>query len=110
MLQQSPPSILSLLAEIVVHKPVRLELNNGLQIMGRVISYDAQTMNMVLDNITASGALTTTADGEKQWLPSPPQLAAAHRVIIRGSHLRYIDFLEPSAARTAASVLEEKVA
>jgi small nuclear ribonucleoprotein (snRNP)-like protein len=90
----------------LLHKQVTVELINGLRITGRIVQFDAETMNVKLDSITStelvykSGSHLETAD----VLQRPPQLPAMHSIALRGSTIKWLDVASDEPSGAAVSV------
>ena len=65
-------------------KAVSVTLKNGVIVQGRVVEFDAETSNMVVD---VSGARASSVN-----LNTPPHLLCVPRATIRGSAVAFIDF------------------
>lgn len=83
-----------------IHTLVRVELTNGSIITGRLVAMDPQTMNLKLDGIVevavrrVSSSGTSADQKSSQWLdPEPVGLRCLRTIIVRGSHVQFLDFL-----------------
>ncbi|RNF03475.1 putative small nuclear ribonucleoprotein, partial [Trypanosoma rangeli] len=79
------------------HSLVCVELTNGIVLTGRILQIDAVTMNMKLDAITdiAVCRRRSGAEGAKvEWETDPAALRCTSSVVLRGCHIRYMDFID----------------
>ncbi|CBH13565.1 hypothetical protein, conserved [Trypanosoma brucei gambiense DAL972] len=79
------------------HSMVRVGLTNGMVLTGRIVEFDAVTMNMKLDAITDMAVLHSAAGegcGDSAYETNPAALRCCNSVVVRGCHLRYMDFID----------------
>ncbi|KEG11507.1 hypothetical protein DQ04_02551040 [Trypanosoma grayi] len=82
------------------HALVRVELTNGVVMTGRIVQLDAETMNMKLDAVSDTAVRHRRCSGSDEkhatvtWEADPAALRCTNSVVIRGCHVRYIDFVD----------------
>ncbi|EAN88615.1 hypothetical protein C3747_6g2184c [Trypanosoma cruzi] len=99
-LVQTIPSVLAAGGH-VQHSLMRVELTNGIVLTGRILQLDAVTMNMKLDAITDIAVRRRCGGGggkKMEWETDPAALRCTSSVVIRGCHIRYIDFIDEEAS------------
>ncbi|RNF27483.1 putative small nuclear ribonucleoprotein [Trypanosoma conorhini] len=96
---QTIPSVLAA-GGYLQHSLVRVELTNGIVLTGRVLQLDAATMNMKLDAVTDTAVCRRRCGeegGTVEWETDPAALRCTSSVVLRGCHVRYIDFVDEEA-------------
>ncbi|KAG8347583.1 LSM domain [Trypanosoma vivax] len=82
------------------HALVRVELTNGLLLTGRIVRVDAATMNMMLDALIDTSVIrrdVAERGSAPEFEVSPAPLRCCNSVVVRGCHVRYIDFINEEA-------------
>nr|CCC92278.1 conserved hypothetical protein [Trypanosoma congolense IL3000] len=79
------------------HALVRVVMTNGMLLTGRIVEFDAVTMNMKLDAITDTAIVHSGADGNHKvpiYEANPAALLCCSSAVVRGCHVRYLDFID----------------
>lgn len=95
-----------------LHSLARVELCNGALLTGRITAMDPETLNIKMDglNYTAVRRLQKSIGGSTkvQVEENPVALRSISSIVLRGSQIRYIDFI--SETNTGGRGLEEIIA
>jgi small nuclear ribonucleoprotein (snRNP)-like protein len=103
---QSQKSLTDVLASELRGKTVRVFTKNnasntnnllGFSLLGRVIEYDAEHMNIVLDCVDGACAVFSNNNEKQQQQiqTNPPHIGPWHKeVFIRGSSIRWMEVVE----------------
>ncbi|ESL07767.1 hypothetical protein TRSC58_04540 [Trypanosoma rangeli SC58] len=92
---QTIPSVLAA-GGYLQHSLVCVELTNGIVLTGRILQMDPVTMNMKLDAVTDIAVCRRRCDAEGakvEWETDPAALRCTSSVVLRGCHIRYMDFI-----------------
>lgn len=105
MAASSSSTLLTAAQASLLYKQVTVELTNGLSITGRIVHFDADTMNLKLDSITMTTLLIRNpASGASEARPSPPQLPPMHSIAIRGNTIKWVNIAHDEPSGAAQSV------
>lgn len=77
-------------------KTVRVMTLNGFSVRGRVIEFDPDHQNVVLDCCDAQCAVVAGSDGGVQVVTDPPHISFHSEIFIRGSSIRWIELAASS--------------
>lgn len=92
-------SLSNVLANELKGKTVRVMTKSGFSMQGRVVEYDREHMNIVLDCIDGTVAIVSNnnnnSNTNKIIQQNPPHIANYHReIFIRGSSIRWMEIEE----------------
>ncbi len=90
-LDAAAPPLPSLRASQLRGKTVRVMTKNGLSVVGRVVDFDDDHLNVVLDCVDGALSVTAGSDGVATVTADPPHVAPWHReLFVRGTSIRWI--------------------